>query len=86
MKDFLLFVKWKYSKLEGWQKIYILNFFVMGFTAFRTDPVSTAIFYFTIFLPFAFMCKWFLIDTTISSWHKFKREKAELFTTIKDGK
>lgn len=86
MKDVWLFIKWQYSKLEFWQKIYIVNFFLMGFTAFRTDDISKTIFYCTVLLPFVYMVKWFVIDTTIESWKRFKKNKSELFETIKEGK
>lgn len=86
MNDVWLFVKWQYSKLEFWQKVYLVNFFVMGFTALRTDETSKTIFMLTIAVPFLFMVKWFVIDQIISSWQKFKKEKSELFETIRNGK
>jgi len=85
MKDVWLFVKWQYSKLEFWQKIFIVNFFLMGFTAARTDEVSRYIFIFTIMVPFLYMTKWFLIDSIRASWKKFKEQKANLFNTIKEA-
>ncbi len=86
MKDFWLFVKWQYAKLEFWQKVFIVNFFLLGFTAFRTDEVSRTIFYITMFVPFLYMVKWFVIDQTIDSWKRFKQNKENLFNTIKEGK
>ena len=86
MKDVWLFLKWQYSKLEFWQKVYLVNFFLMGFTAFRTDEVSRVIFYITLIVPLAFMVKWFVIDSIRASWRKFKSDKANLFNTIKEGK
>lgn len=86
MSDVWLFVKWQYSKLEFWQKVYLVNFFVMGFTAFRFDEVSRTIFYCTLLVPFGFMVKWFVIDSIRDSWRKFKSDKANLFNTIKEGK
>ncbi len=86
MNDLWLFVKWQYEKLEFYQKVYIVNFFLMGFTAFREDEVSRTIFYCTIVIPFLFMCKWFIIDSLIDNWRKFKEQKSNLFNTIKDGK
>lgn len=86
MKDFMLFIKWQYAKLEFWQKVYLVNFFLLGFTAFRTDEVSKVIFYITLLVPFVYMVKSFVIDSMIDSWKKFKQEKANLFNTIKEGK
>lgn len=86
MKDFMLFIKWQYAKLEFWQKVYLVNFFLLGFTAFRTDEVSRVIFYITLLVLFVYMVKWFVIDSMIDSWKKFKQEKANLFNTIKEGK
>ena len=86
MKEIWLFIKWQYSRFEFWQKVFIVNSFAMGFTAFRSDEVSRTIFYITLFVPFLAMIKWFVIDQMIASWNKFKKEKAELFTTIKEGK
>ena len=86
MKDFALFVKWQYSKLESWQKIFLVNFFLLGFTAFRTDEISRAIFLITLIVPALYTVKWFVIESMIDSWKKFKQEKAELFNTIKEGK
>ncbi len=86
MKDVWLFVKWQYGKLEFWQKVYFVNFFLMGFTAFREDETSKIIFYCTILVPFLYMCKWFIFDQIKDSWKKFKEQKANLFNTIKEGK
>lgn len=86
MKDFWLFVKWQYAKLEFWQKVFFVNFFIMGFTAFRTDDTSQAVFVCTMLLPFLFMVKWFVIDSIVDSWKRFKEDKANLFNTIKEGK
>lgn len=86
MSDFWLFVKWQYAKLEFWQKVFLVNFFLMGFTAFRTDEISQTIFYSTMMVPFLYMIKWFIIDQTIESYRRFKKEKSELFNTIRDGK
>lgn len=86
MKEFWLFIKWQYNKLELWQKIFLVNMFIMGFTAFRSDEVSQTIFYITLMVPFVAMIKWFVIDQMIESWQRFKKEKSELFNTIREGK
>lgn len=85
MKDVWLFVKWQLSKMEFWQKVFFVNMFVMGFTALRTDETSKMIFMITIFVPFAYMVKWFVLEPMFASWRKFKDDKANLFNTIKDG-
>ena len=86
MKDFLLFVKWQYAKLEFWQKVFIVSSFVMGFTAFRTDELSRVLFWTSLMIPVVYMFKWFVIDSMIENWKRFKKEKANLFNTIKEGK
>ncbi len=86
MKDVILFIKWQYSKLEFWQKVFIVNFFIMGFTAARTDEISKYLFVLSVAVPFLFMTKWFVIDSIRDSWKKFKSQKANLFNTIKEGK
>lgn len=86
MKDLWLFCKWQYAKLELYQKIFILNFFVMGITMARKDEISSYIFFGTVLIPFLFMIKWFVIDSIIDNYKKFKEQKANLFNTIKEGK
>ena len=86
MKDVWLFVKWQCAKLETWQIVFLINLFLMGFTAFRTDEMSKAIVTTTLLVPFMFMIKWFVIDSIRDNWKKFKEQKANLFNTIKEGK
>lgn len=86
MKDVLLFIKWQYQKLEFYQKIFILNSFVMGFTLAREDEISKIIFYCSLMVPLLFLCKWFIIDSIRDNWKKFKEQKSNLFNTIKEGK
>lgn len=86
MKEIWLFIKWHYKKLETWQKIFLVTMFLMGFTAFRTDEVSRAIFYITLCVPFIFMTKWFMLDPLVNSWKTYKKEKAEMFDVIKGDK
>ena len=83
MKEIFLFLKWQYSKLEFWQIVFLVNAFVMGFTAFRTDEISKFIFQLAIIVPLLYMIKWFVIERVIDSWKAYKKEKAELFQVIK---
>ena len=85
MKEVLLFVKWQWNKWEFWQKCFVVSsaFFGAGLTA--TPPYSHYLFAVPAIVVFGFMTKWMLWDGTKNAWDSYKKEKAELFDTIKKG-
>jgi len=86
MKELINFIKWQWGKWEFWQKSFIFSsvFFGAGITA--DAPYSTYLFMIPTGVMFFWMTKWFVWDGAKTAWLNYKKEKANLFNTIKDGK
>ena len=88
MKEFLYFLKWHWDKWDWSQRIYLVGagFFGAGLVDwYQTGQLpwqtQTA---FAIWI--SVLAKWFFWDSTIASWKTYKKEKADLFKTIEQGK
>lgn len=86
MKELINFIKWQWNKWEFWQKSFIVSsaFFGAGISADR--PYSIYLFMVPTLVVFAWMTKWMIWDGTKTAWNNYKKEKAELFKTIHEGK
>ena len=87
MKEVWHFLKWHWNKWSWEQRIYMLGagFFGAGLVEWvetGQPPLATRI-AFTIWC--SLFIKWFFWDMTKASWQEYKKEKAELFTVIKEG-
>lgn len=86
MKEFWLFAKWQWAKWETWQKLWILGMFFLGAGSSAEPPVSMYLLAVPMAIFGGYMAKWFFWDGPRSAWQSYKKEKAELFQTIKEGK
>jgi hypothetical protein len=86
MKELINFIKWQWGKWEFWQKSFIFGsaFFGAGVTA--EAPYSIYLFMIPSGIVIFWMTKWLVWDGTRTAWLSYKKEKANLFNTIKDGK
>ena len=85
MKEVLNFVVWKWRKWEFWQKCYIVGAFFFGLGIGLPEPVRNYFFAVPITMVLVFTGKWFMWDQVKDSWLAYKKEKEELFETIKDS-
>lgn len=85
MKEILNFIRWQWQKFERWQKLWIIGcvFFGAGMTA--PDSVRNYLIAVPIAIFFIYTFKWWIWEPTIASWESYKKEKAQLFDTIKDS-
>jgi hypothetical protein len=86
MQELINFIKWQWNKWEFWQKSFIVSaaFFGAGITA--KVPYSIYLLAIPALCTFGFMTKWLIWDGTKAAWNSYKKEKAELFKTIDEGK
>ena len=69
------------------QRIYLLGAAFLGAAIGESDPnASKQLMMIGFGIWFAILLKWFVWDGTRSSWADYKKEKADLFETIKQGK
>lgn len=85
MKEVFLFIKWKWSKWETWQKWWIVAMFFLGAGIPLEGQARWAVWTFPFFVFFFYTFKWWFWDTVKSSWNDYKKEKSELFDTIKNS-
>ncbi len=85
MKELINFIKWQWSKWEFWQKSFIISsaFFGAGVTA--SAPYSIYLFMVPASVMLFWMTKWLVWDGARTAWLNYKKEKANLFNSIKDS-
>jgi hypothetical protein len=85
VKDILQFISWQWRKWEIWQKGFIIGAFFAGAGVFAPKPYDVYLFAIPMIVMFFWTSKWWVWDQLIASWNKYKIEKRELFTNIKDS-
>ena len=85
MKEILEFISWQWRKWEIWQKGFIIGAFFAGGSVFAPNPYDVYLFAIPMTALFFWCGKWMVWDQVKASWTKYKTEKQELFTTIKDS-
>jgi hypothetical protein len=85
MKDLFDFVKWQWSKFEGWQKCWIISSAFFGAAMVSEPPYVFYLSLVPMTVIFGFLTKWLIWDGTKSQWQKYKKEKEGLFDTIRDS-
>ena len=85
MKEILEFIRWQWRKWEIWQKGYIIGAFFLGAGVVAPRPYNMYLFAIPMIILFLWFSKWMVWDQLKDSWTKYKTEKQELFTTIKDS-
>lgn len=90
MKEVWYFLKWKWAKYSFADKLWFGGAFLMGSATYDMyvhpqDPIPLRA-YIGLGLWFCILLKWFIVDTTKEQWAKYKKEKADLLNTIKEGR
>ncbi len=83
MKEIWLFVKWQWNRWEFWQKCYIVGAFFFGMGLGLPNPYRTYVMIIPVVMLLVSFGKWWIWDQLIESWNRYKKEKSELFDTIK---
>lgn len=85
MKEFLGFLSWSWSNFQGWQKMFMFAMFLQGVGWGMGGDYGIYITGIGIVIVFGYMLKWFVWDSILSSWTKYKSHRNELLTTIKNS-
>ena len=85
MKEILEFISWQWRKWEIWQKSYIIGAFFLGAGVVAPEPYSTYLITIPMIMLFLWTSKWLVWDQLKTSWIKYRTEKQELFTNIKNS-
>lgn len=83
MKDIFNFLRWQWRKWESWQKMYMLSAFTIGVGLASEQPYKFYIILTGFGIMFGYAVKWFMWDRIIESYQEYKKEKSQLFETIK---
>ncbi len=84
-KEILNFIQWQWNKFEFWQKCFIFSSSFFGAALVADQPYASYLSMVPMFIVGLFMLKWAIWDGTKSAWEKYKKEKSELFQTIKES-
>lgn len=85
MKELINFIKWQWNKWEFWQKSFILSSLLFGAGAVAEPPYSIYLFVIPAAVILFWATKWLVWDGTRRAWLDYKKEKADLFHTIRTG-
>jgi Sec-independent protein secretion pathway component TatC len=85
MKEVIDFIVWQWNKWQTWQKGYVVGAFILGASIFVPEPYSMYLVAVPITMLFVWTFRWAVWDQLMKSWNKYKTEKRELFTNIKDS-
>jgi ABC-type nickel/cobalt efflux system permease component RcnA len=87
MKEVIGFLRWQISKYKfsDWVWFVGCGLIGSGLAASEAETSKTMLIAGGALL-LTLMLKWMIWDTTRSQWDRYKREKANLFKTIKEGK
>lgn len=86
MKEQIRFVRWLFSGLELWQWVLLLSLFLNLSSLFflgteLASDMNTAGMGLLLLVTF----KWFVLDPLKASWARYKEQRNNLLTTIKDS-
>jgi len=89
MKEVWLFLKWKWAKFTFADKCWFGGAFLVGSGTYEMwthpqDPIPLRVLV-GFGLWFTVLTKWFIVDQIKDQWLKYKKEKSELFNTIKES-
>ncbi len=84
-KEVIGFIQWQWSKFEFWQRCFIFSSAFFGAALVAEQPYSFYLSLVPMVVIFSFMSKWLIWDGTKSAWNKYRKEKTELFQTIKES-
>lgn len=90
MKEVWYFLKWKWSKYTFTDKCWFIGAFFIGSATYdmyfhpeQGTPWQAVV---GFGLWFTILLKWMFVDTIKEQWQRYKKEKAELLNTIKEGR
>jgi len=85
MKEVWSFLQWQCRRLELWQWAFIFASFLQGVGWTLGGEYGPWIAVFGAGIILAFLLKWAVWDGTLSAWNRYKKERNELLTTIRDS-
>lgn len=85
MKEVFNFLKWQWQKFEFWQKCFVGSSFFIGASIVAEPPYDQYLGMVPLVIVGAFFIKWVVIDGTRSAWQRYKQERNQLLTTIRDS-
>ena len=81
--EILRWIRWQWRQWEFWQKCFIAAMFCMGVSAGSSKPYDLYFAAVGVIIFFSFTFKWCIVDPAIKSYKEYKRQRDELFDTIK---
>jgi dolichyl-phosphate-mannose--protein O-mannosyl transferase len=86
MKEQIGFIRWWCSKLEIWQWILLASLFLNVGSLFSIGTeISSNMNLIGMILLLIVFFKWFVLDSVKASWTRYKEQRNNLLTTIKDS-
>ena len=85
MKEFFKFLQWRWKTWQTWQSLFVLAMLLQIVALFIPVMICQAIWILGFSVPAFFLIKWFIWETAKESWHKYKEDRNQLLTTIKDS-
>ena len=85
MKEIWNFLIWQFRKFEVWQLAFIFAMFLQGVAVPLDNPYALWVSGSGMAIILGFFFKWAVWDGTRSAWSRYKEERNQLLTTIKNS-
>lgn len=86
MKEVWAFLRWQAARFNTGDWIWFVGCGFIGAGISASPERAPTLYTIGGLVMASLFVKWFIWDTARSQWDRYKREKAELFNTIKEGK
>jgi hypothetical protein len=85
MKEVVDFILWQWNKWEFWQKCFVVGAFFFGLGLGLPEPYGHYVLALPVTAWFVAVGKWWIWNPLKDNWAAYKKEKRELFSTIKES-
>ena len=83
MKDLLGYISWVWRNWEWWQRSFIVGMILNGASVFASKPYDIILGITGFGIIMFWLGKWWIVDVLMESYKKYKKQREELFNTIK---
>lgn len=77
MKDVFDFVRWQWSKWQGWQRVYAVSMFMIIVGFVMPGVIGALLLVIGVTSILSWLFKWAIWDSVTNAYNEYKKEKQE---------
>jgi len=85
MKEIFRFLQWQWHRFEFWQLCFIFSMLLSVVSIAVPQPWATYMNITGLSVILLFFAKWAVWDGVRSAWQRYKQDRNQLLTTIRDS-